>query len=115
MPTLTDIAADIRKHSPGALPKSFDTSLPPPLDGRCWIVDANLNTIPECPDDIAEAVLIAAMVVDGRVSRTPSYNPDGWVSYRMFARDSVRIFNDSDHGGPLGACHAAWRWVKGLY
>lgn len=102
--TPSEVAAAIRRVSPGALPKSFETDLPSPLNGRIWIVDQNTNSIPECPDDIAEAVLIAALVQDANLARWPGGD---WVG-------NQKAFNDADHGGSLGAAYAAWRWARGI-
>lgn len=113
--TPADIAADIRKHSPGALPESlglqhghlvigtkdeyvFHSSTERVLIARPWV-----------PDDIAEAVLIAAMVMDGDLHRRNR----AWYSNEP-GENAEGEFADEDCGGPLGACHAAWRWSKGI-
>lgn len=119
--TLTDIAQAIRQHSPDALPRSLRID-----DGRlCFVepgkddngaTDLVTNWYTPLPDDIAEAVLVAAMVRDSPVERFPGDDSPSWVSYHIVPRSysEQREFYDSDHGGPLGACYAAWKWAKGI-
>jgi hypothetical protein len=115
MTMMTVVAADIRKHSPGALPESlglqhghlvigtkdeyvFHSSTERVLIARPWV-----------PDDIAEAVLIAAMVMDAKMER---WLDNEWAAYRSL--DDYQSFADADYGGPLGACYKAWLWGRGL-
>ncbi len=104
MTNLADIAAALREHSPGVLPKSFVND-----STRSWIVYP-ISPIPPCPDDIAAAVLIACMVTDGHLRRGNSC----WCNHDMTTGDECNFEEDSDHGGSLGACYQAWRWSKGL-
>lgn len=107
--TPTAIAAKLRQHSPGCLPESiaFD-------NGRFGIggVDhtGTTPTLSELPDDVAEAVLIGAMVMDARLERGAT--GCHWLAYP--GPDTHQMFSDPDHGGSLGACYAAWCWAKGL-
>lgn len=118
MDLLTDIAQTIRQHSPDALPRSLRIE-----DGRLWFVehgkddngatDLVTNWYTPLPDDIAEVVLIAAMVDDAYIERFKE--PNGWNAC-IEADDSITAehFLDSDHGGSLGAAYAAWKWAKGI-
>ena len=105
--TLTTIAATIRKHSPGAMTESLHTG-PAGLgyfqfssshDGR--------EKLRILPDDIAEAVLRDAMVRDGLLLRATQ-------AWWVVIDGSAHWFQDSDHGGSLGACWRAWRFAKGI-
>lgn len=106
MPSLTDIATTIRKHSPGVLPEGF-------------VVDDCFGIIikPSCehlPDSIAEAVLRDAMVRDANLGR---WHAGRWEATRGSPHsgfDAHEIFHDAAHGGSLGACYAAWCWSKGI-
>ena len=103
MTNLVDIAATIRKHSPGAMTESvyFDDD-----DVPCAICE-DLGGVPiPIPDDIAEAVLIAAMVQDANLHRMPT----SWLDARVGGSHCF----DSAHGGSLGACYAAWCFAKGI-
>lgn len=103
MTNLADIAAALREHSPGVLPKSFVND-----STRSWIVYP-ISPIPPCPDDIAAAVLRDAMVGDAQLWWTG----DCWrVSNGV--PGNTHDFYPSDHGGSLGACYAAWKWAKGI-
>ena len=112
MTNLVDIAATIRKHSPGVLPESMS------FDGFRFGVGGvdhtgTIPTLAELPDDIAEAVLRDAMTSDVAPHAILIRTSD---AYRLDAMDGKRErwFHDSDHGGSLGACYAAWRWSKGI-
>lgn len=106
--TPADIAAAIRRVSPGALPESFHVLGEDLCFRRSACRSANILAIFDhyqtLPDDIAEAVLIAAMVQDANLARWPGGD---WVG-------NQKAFNDADHGGSLGACYAAWRFAKGI-
>lgn len=114
MDSLTEIAQTVRQHSPDALPRSLRID-----DGRlCFVehgkddngaTDLVTNWYTPLPDDIAEAVLIAAMVMDADLRR---WN-NAWYSNEP-GEDAEGEFDDSDHGGSLGACYAAWKWAKGI-
>lgn len=104
--TPSEVAAAIRRVSPGALPESVSwlgaaTIEVPDRDPRASRTDTVTVFL---PDDIAEATLIAAMVQDACLSRWPGGD---WVG-------NQKAFNDSDHGGSLGAAYAAWRWARGI-
>jgi hypothetical protein len=109
-PTLTEIAAEIRKHAPGALPTSI-------YDGgkHLWTRCAtNPESFALLPDDTARHVLIAAMVVGGGISRFEE--PHGWTAQIEEPLSvTAEHFLDSDHGGdPLLSLYAAWRWARGI-
>ena len=108
MTNLVDIAATIRKHSPGALPESFREHCGRlcgcfPCREPSGITSAVYSPL---PDDIAEAVLIAAMVQDANLHRMPT----SWLDARVGGSHCF----DSAHGGSLGACYRAWCWAKGI-
>lgn len=115
MDLLTDIAQTIRQHSPDALPRSLRID-----DGRLCFVESGkddngatdlvTNWYTPLPDDIAEAVLRDAMVMDARLERGPT--GCHWLAYPD--PDTYQMFSDADHGGSLGACYAAWKWAKGI-
>ncbi len=112
--TPADIAADIRRVSPGALPESFQfdhlgrpCSLTPIEDvhdsgDTDW--GGSTHIYNPVTDDIAEAVLGWAMVEDQHLTRGDGY----WCI------KGERGFHDADHGGSLGAAYAAWRWARGI-
>lgn len=116
MDSLTTIAADIRKHSPDALPPSLRID----HDGTlCFIehgradngsTDLVSNWYTPLPDDIAESVLIAAMVLDARLERGST--GCHWLAYTD--PDTYQMFSDPDYGGSAQSAHAAWRKAKGL-
>lgn len=91
--TLTDIAADIRRVSPGALPESLHIRSELRVD---------VGVLMPIPDDIAEAVLIKAMVMDAHLARWSRHGWNGWIGEQ-------ESFSDHHHGGSLGACYQAWR------
>jgi hypothetical protein len=114
-PTLTEIAAEIRKHAPGALPTSI-------YDGgkHLWTRCAtNPESFALLPDDTASHVLGFAMVMDCRADRFAPCD-EGWIVHRRIINipsDSThesQPFFDPDHGGdPLLSLYAAWRWARG--
>ena len=106
MTNLADIAAEIRKHSPGALPESLD-------DGKYDPVRLTMRYGVPLPDDIAETALRDAMTADIAPHAILIRTAD---AYRLDMRDGKRErwFHDSDHGGTLGACHAAWKFARGI-
>lgn len=109
--TTVVVAADIRKHSPDSLPFGLDWGLHQ-VGYSTWATAFTVDDV-RIPDRIAEAVLIAAMVMDGPLGRDDSGGKDGmWRSVNR--DDRLEYFADSDHGGPLGACYQAWRFAKGL-
>lgn len=106
-----EIYLEIQRISPKALPGNlglqyghlvvgtkdeyvFHSSTERVLIARPWV-----------PDDIAEAVLIAAMVMDGSLAYDKERRR--WCGGGPF-------HSEFQYGGPLGACHAAWRWAHGL-
>lgn len=113
--SLTDIAQQISRHSPDALPPSLRIE-----DGRiCFIAhgkpdngatDLVANWYTPLPDDIAEAVLIAVMVLDARLERGST--GCHWLAYTD--PDTYQMFSDPDYGGSIWSCHAAWKWAKGI-
>jgi hypothetical protein len=113
-PTLTEIAADIRKHAPGLLPTSI-------YDGgkHLWTRCAtNPESFALLPDDTARHVLGFAMVMDQGIGRLPKSDYDGWIVDTTLS-DSVertaKMFLDSDHGNdPLLSLYDAWRWARGI-
>ena len=109
MTNLADIAAALRKESPGRVPESLDyLGSKYPL---CVVLKGKLTPI---PDDIAAAVLIAVMVQDCYIIHRDKCD-SAWRSWIASNNPlSGRTFRDSDHGGSLGACYQAWRWSKGL-
>ena len=117
MTNLVDIAATIRKHSPGVLPESVVIVAGTILAMRHTPVRETSGGISYSvvmfPDDIAEAVLRDAMTSDVAPHAILIRTSD---AYRLDAMDGKRErwFHDSDHGGSLGACYAAWRWSKGI-
>lgn len=103
MTTPATIAAKLRQHSPGCLPESLHILGPDDQPARMFVELEDKAWI-RLPDDIAEAVLRDAMVMSVKLARGDSCwytTPGDW-------------FADSDHGGSLGACYAAWCWVKGI-
>ena len=105
--SLPDIAATIRKHSPGALSESAVVGKTKLRMEYSKTVEADGTTerlFCIMPDDIAEAVLRDAMVEDQHLTRGDGY----WCI------KGERGFYDADHGGSLGACYSAWRWSKGI-
>jgi hypothetical protein len=104
-PTLTEIAAEIRKHAPGLLPTSIEVG-----DKRLWTfcaAETDMSVL--LPDDIARHVLGFAMVMD----RSPERDDLGWMV--MNQRGQTFGFADRDHGGdPLLSLYAAWRWARGI-
>jgi len=95
--TPSEVAAAIRQHSPGALPESVT------IEDHYGIPAVHAYGV-YLRSDIAEAVLIAAMVQDACLARWPGGD---WVG-------NQKAFNDADHGGSLGAAYAAWRWARGI-
>ncbi len=99
-PTLTEIAATVREHSPGALPPHFRER---PDYG--FIQHSVLHC--KIDDDIARHVLIAAMVMDAEIDRPgtrwESFNPDG----------KSKTFPDGREPSLL-SCYAAWKWARGI-
>ncbi len=115
-PTLTDIAASLRRHSPGALPVLGDE------DGRLCMIESSgrgeyaANWHVPLPDDIARHVLIAAMVMDCGAQRDwlQDKSTRWWYVTR---KDGVeeKSFEDKDHNNdPLLSLYGAWLWEKGL-
>lgn len=94
-----EIAAMIRQHAPNAIPESIVEASP--FGYRTLCVGGVV-----LDPDIAEAVLIKAMVVDGRLNRWP----DSWG----LSGDDWEMWPDTDHGGILGACFAAWKYARGI-
>ena len=127
MQSLTDIAADIRKHSPGVLPESFHVDH---LGRLCFIEVAIVVEDPDyashwytpLPEYAVEAVLRDAMIHDPSVTdivrnnETMVVNGLGYTTYGPPDGDPQESeeFLDDDHGGSLGACYAAWKWAKGI-
>ena len=111
MTNLVDIAATIRKHSPGVLPESVVIVAGTILAMRHTPVRETSGGISYSvvmfPDDIAEAVLRDAMVRDGLLLRATQ-------AWWVVIDGSAHWFQDSDHGGSLGACWRAWRFAKGI-
>lgn len=105
--TTVVVAADIRKHSPDSLPFGLDLGLHQ-VGYSTWATAFTVDDV-RIPDRIAEAVLIAAMVMDGDLHRRNK----AWYSNEP-GENAEGEFADEDCGGPLGACHAAWRWSKGI-
>ncbi len=106
--TPTAIAAKLRQHSPGCLPKSVYI-----INNELWTACKHDGAVEIClHDDLAEAVLIAAMVMDERFSFTYCYGAGGWEVKREV--DDWEGFADDDHGGPLGSCYKAWCWSRGI-
>lgn len=113
--TITDIAAAIRKHSPGVLPESFREHCGRlcgciPCREPSGITSAVYSVL---PDDIAEAVLRDAMTADIAPHVVLIRTAD---AYRLDMLDGNREkwFHDSEHGGRTQALHAAWRKARGL-
>lgn len=111
--TPTAIAAKLRQHSPGCLPESIDSLGPLSIEipDKSPLASPGDTFTHFLPDDVAEAVLIAAMVMDCRAVRLSC--PAGWDSQEHVTATWSTFF-DRDHGGPLGACHAAWLYAKGI-
>ena len=104
-PSLVDIAAAIRRHSPGAVPSGFHAD-----NEHIWIsAKQNQNCSMTPPDDIARHVLIAAMLMDTR----PSIRCWGFIVDRC---DGKMIpFRDEEHDhDPLLSLYAAWKFSKGI-
>jgi hypothetical protein len=114
-PTLTEIAAEIRKHAPGAMPESLHTG--PAGPGFFSESTTGREKLRLLPDYIARHVLIAAMVMDMGVQREWSIDGEAeywWHAYSP-ALDDGKDFPDSDHGNdPLLSLYAAWRWARGI-
>jgi hypothetical protein len=120
-PTLTEIAADIRKHAPDAITDSVFTLCG---DVELVTVATKSGTFRMLDrEKVARACLIAAMVMGGRAgsrSITRQYAVNEWeVSCKQPYLDSTRAetksFKDSDHGGdPLLSLYTAWRWARGI-
>jgi len=113
--TLSEIAAAIRRVSPGAVPKQFHER-----NGvMCVSYPGHESGLAPLPDDIARHVLMAAMVLDAKADRFAPCD-DGWIVHRRrtdVPSDTThesKAFFDVDHGGSLGACYAAWRFAKGI-
>ena len=116
MQSLTDIAQTIRKHSPGVLPESFREHCGRlcgcfPCREPSGLTSAVYSPL---PDDIAEAVLIAAMVMDAGLRRWRSWRWDAERKGPTGGFHSHEVFFDSDPGGSIGAAYAAWKWAKGI-
>lgn len=109
-PTLVDIAAAIRRNSPGVLPESLS------FDGQRFGIGGvdhtgTIPTLAEMPDDIARSVLGFAMVMDCCAHR--DWCADG--SDIWWYVDQGEMFRDEDHSNdPLLSLYAAWLWGKGL-
>jgi hypothetical protein len=119
-PTLTEIAADIRKHAPGALPESLHTG--PAGPGFFSESTTGREKLRLLPDDIARHVLGFAMVMDledPQRDKTEAvwfvYGPSGKVTNGGEPIHEARGFYDSDHSGdPLLSLYAAWKWARGI-
>lgn len=113
MTNLVDIAATIRKHSPGVLPESLHTG--PAGLGYFQFSSAHdgREKLRLLPNDIAGAVLRDAMTADIAPHAVLIRTAD---AYRLDVLHGNREgwFHDSDHGGSLGACYAAWCFAKGI-
>lgn len=119
MSSLTDIARDLFKHAPDSLPPSLRID----KDGRLCFVEPGkpddlggqlvTNWYTPLPDDIAEAVLRDAMTRNIAPRAVLIRTAD---AYRLDMIDGKRErwFHDSDHGGTLGACYAAWKFAMGI-
>lgn len=113
MTTLTDIAAALREHSPDALPRSLRID-----DGRLCFVESGkddngatdlvTNWYTPLPDDIAEAVLIAAMLQDCKPTLV------SWGVASTSPTRGAKSFNFDRHGGFFPAVAKAWRWHKDI-
>jgi hypothetical protein len=107
-PSLTEIAATVRKHAPGAVPESIDIG-----DKRLWTfcaAETDMSVL--LPDDIARHVLGFAMVMDCRAVRLLC--PGGWDAMNE-TEGTWRTLLDEDHSGdPLLSLYAAWRWARGI-
>lgn len=118
-PKLTDIAAALRRASPGRVPERIEV-----LDkGMPLYVVAGGKYIP-LPDDIARHVIGFAMVMDYfdgySISRCP--NLSGWevrLDFDEMADGGIAWewdgFADEDHSNdPLLSLYAAWKFAKGI-
>lgn len=118
--THAEVAADIRKHSPGALPGSFRfdhhgrpcsvTSIEDCYDSGDTDWGDITHIYNPVADDIAESVLRDTMVRDAEMAR--EYG--AYYSFNQAQVTKHRGFHDSDYGGSLQACHAAWRFARGI-
>jgi hypothetical protein len=106
-PTLTEIAAEIRKHAPGAMTPGLT------IEDHYGIPTLHSFGV-YLHGDIARHVLGFAMVMGGGISRFEE--PHGWTA-QIEEPESVTAehFLDSDHGNdPLLSLYAAWRWARGI-
>lgn len=109
-PTLTTIAAAIRRHSPGAVPDSIRL-----LNGTTLVRDNAWGGHTVVHDDIARHVLIAAMTLALPFLVRDERN--GAMCWGIDdPKDGVRTwFADSDHNNdPLLSLYSAWKCVKGI-
>jgi len=106
-PTLTTIAAAIRRHSPGAVPESIRL-----LNGTTLVRDNAWGGHTVVHDDIARHVIGFAMVLDCYPERYDGRK--GWLVNRP--DDSPgEFFNDFDHNNdPLLSLFSAWKFAKGI-
>lgn len=111
-PTLVDIAAAIRRHSPGAVPESVVEGVSKLrwVQHRCIEADGTKSSIVHTlPDDIARHVLIAAMLMDTR----PSIRCWGFIVDRCDGKMIPFRYEEHDHD-PLLTLYAAWKFTKGI-
>lgn len=109
-PTLVDIAAAIRRHSPGAVPESIK------IDSRIRLRTCGTIMASEEIDDIARHVLIAAMVMEMDAARDTRARHSGATWRVRCPKTGVyRVEHDKDHNNdPLLSLYAAWRWARGI-
>lgn len=113
-PSLVDIAAAIRRNSPGAVPESIA------FDGHRFGIGGvdhtgTIPTLAEIPDDIASHVLGFAMVIALPFLVRDERN--GAMCWGIDdPKDGVRTwFADSDHNNdPLLSLFSAWKFAKGI-
>lgn len=106
-PTLTEIAADLRKHAPDAITDSVFTLCG---DVELVTVATKSGTFRMLDrEKVARACLIAAMVMDIMIDKFPS----GWRPHR--AEKVKNFFATEDFGGDdLITLWAAWKWARGI-
>lgn len=107
-PNLVDITASLRRHSPGAVPKSFETDTNGSLQ-CCGFCDS--APFQPMPDDIARHILGFAMVLDCNAVR----DTNGWGTHVPERDWCDRIFADADHNNDqLLSLYFAWKFAKGI-